>query len=216
MDEFVITALDAARPKGWFDLTVEGKPPFLVDSETIYKNSLRVGGVVTESMLGKIRYESDLAWLKYKGTQILSRRMVSERELRRKLTEEKRPVNIREEVITQFKNYGFLDDTKFAASFVRTQIAHGPKSKMFLKQKLREKGIQDDIALQAIEAEFGGFDEISAVKGMAAKKYQTVKYLPPQKAKNRVINFLRSRGFPWDIIRQAIDDLIPPNQGEQS
>jgi regulatory protein len=216
VNDFVITALDAARPKGWFDLTVEGKPPFLVDSETIFKNSLRVGGVVTESMLGKIRYESDLAWLKYKGTQILSRRMVSERELRRKLTEEKRPANIREEVITQLKHYGFLDDLKFAASFVRTQIAHGPKSKMFLKQKLREKGIQDEIALQAIEAEFGGIDEVDAVKAIAAKKYNTVKYLPAQKAKSRVINFLRSRGFPWDIIRQAIDDLIPPDQGEQS
>jgi regulatory protein len=139
---------------------------------------------------------------------ILSRRMVSERDLRRKLTEERRPKAAREDVIYQLKRYGMIDDAKYAANFVRTQLSHGPKSRLYLKSKLREKGVRDEYSDPAIEAEFSNFDEVSAVKAMAEKKYKTVKYLPPQRAKVRVINFLRGRGFKWETIRKATSDLF--------
>jgi regulatory protein len=139
---------------------------------------------------------------------ILARHMVSERDLRRKLTEEGRPRAAREDVIYQFKRYGLIDDAKYAANFVRTQMARGSKSRLYLKSKLREKGVRDEYSDQAIEAEFSGFDEVSAVKTIAEKKYKTVKHLPPQKARLRVINFLRGRGFNWETIRKATSDIF--------
>jgi regulatory protein len=209
VNNFVITGLESAKPKGWFDLVVEGKPPFLVDSETIFRHSLKVGDEISEQSLAKIRTEADVAWLKAKGMAILSLRMLSERDMRQKLTEEGRPKPVREDVIFQLKRYGLIDDVKYAGNFVHTQIARGPKSKLYLKAKLREKGIADEIANQAIEAEFAGIDETAAVRAIAEKKYKSVKYLPAQKARVRVINFLRGRGFSWETIRKAITDLIP-------
>jgi regulatory protein len=209
VNSYVILSLEATKPKGWFELSVEGKPPFLVDSESVFRHSLKAGDELTEEKVRKVQTEADLAWLKSKAMAILSRRMISERDLRRKLTEESRPTAARDDVIFQLKRYGFVDDAKFAASFIRTQLTHGPKSKLYLKNKLHEKGINDEISNQAIEAEFGSIDEVAAVKKMAEKKYRTVKTLPPQKARLRVINFLRSRGFSWEIIRKAIADIIP-------
>ena len=143
--------------------------------------------------------------------------MISERDLRRKLTEEGRPKAARDDVIFQLRRYGLIDDAQYASNFVRTQLAHGPKSKLYLKSKLREKGISDENSEKAIEAQFSGIDEVGAVRAMAEKKYKTVKHLPPQKAKLRVINFLRGRGFTWDIIRKAISDLFqPPDTSELS
>jgi regulatory protein len=211
VNNFVITGLESAKPKGWFNLVVEGKPPFLVDSETSFRHSLKVGDEFSEQLLDKIKTEADIAWLKAKGMAILSRRMISERDMRQKLTEEGRPKPVREEVIFQLKRYGLIDDAKYAGNFVRTQIARGPKSKLYLKVKLREKGITDEIANEAIEAEFAGIDETASVRAMAEKKYKTMKYLPAQKARVRVINFLRGRGFSWETIRKAIEDLIPDN-----
>lgn len=208
MPDYVITSLDEARPKGWFELSIEGKPPFLIDAETIFRHSLRAGEIVDETKLLKIKDEADVSWLKYKATKILASRMISERDLRRKLSEEKRPNSAREDVIAQLKHYGMLDDLKYATSLIRTQMAFGPKSKLFLKKKLREKGVDDQTAESAITGEFEGFDEVSAVREIARKKYKTVKYLPAEKAKGRVINFLRSRGFQWDIIKKAIDGLF--------
>jgi len=204
----VITGLESAKPKGWFELQVEGKPPFLVDSETIYKHSLKKGNELSEDYYTKIRGEADIAWLKNKAMQILARQMISERDLRRKLTDEGRAAWVRDEVITQLKRYNFIDDAKYAASFVRTQLARGPRSRIYLIQKLREKGISEEFAKPAIEAEYAGFDEAGAVKELAIKKYKTVKHLPVQKAKSRVVNFLRSRGFPWNAISSAIKDIF--------
>ncbi len=191
--------------------SAERKPPVLVDGEIILRHSLKVGDEISEQLFRRIRTEADIAWLKSKATAILARRMISERDLRRKLTEEGRPKAARDDVIYQLKRYGLIDDAQFAASFVRTQLTHGPKSKLYLKSKLREKGINDENSQKAIEAQFSEIDEVGAVRVMAEKKYKTVRHLPPQKAKLRVINFLRGRGFNWDIIRKAISDLFQPN-----
>jgi regulatory protein len=209
VNSILIASLESTKPKGWFELVIEGKPPFLVDGETVFRHSLRVEAEISEQLYQRIKTEADIAWLKAKAMAVLSRRMVSERDLRRKLTEEGRPGAARDDVIHQLKHYGFVDDAKYASSFVRTQLARGPKSKLYLKSKLREKGIGDEFSDKAIEAEFAGFDEVAAVKAMAKKKYKSVKHFPAQKARLKVINFLRSRGFSWEIIRKAISDIIP-------
>lgn len=218
MNGYIITGLESTRPKGWFELVVEGKPPFLVDSETVFRHSLKVGDELSEQLLRRVMTEADIAWLKAKAMAILSRHMVSEREMRRKLTEEGRPKDAREDVIYTLKRLELIDDAKYAANFIRTQLARGPKSRLYLKSKLREKGIRDEYSDPAIETEFANVDEVSAVRAIAEKKYKTVKYMPAQKAKLRVINFLRSRGFNWETIRQATDGLfydhtnLPPEE----
>jgi len=212
--DYLITSLNQARPKGWFELVVEGRPPFFIDAEAILRHSLRTGDTISEAKFRKIREEGDIAWLKYRAMQILSRRMISERDLRRKLSEERRPKDIREAVISQLKGYGFLDDMQFATSFVHTQMAHGPKSRPYLKKKLFEKGIYDPLATEAISRQLEGFDEKAAVKAIAEKKYKTVKHLPPQKAKLRVVNFLKSRGFSWGAIRDAIAEIFEDRGSE--
>jgi regulatory protein len=210
-----ITGLEPVKPGGWFELRVEGKPPFLVDGEIIYKNALRVGGSITNSEWEAVRSESDLAWLKYKGTRILSHRVISERDLRRKLTEERRPSAAREQAIAHFKEYGLLNDAQFASDFVRAQMARGAKSRLYLRKKLREKGIAEEVVAGAIEEELREFDEVGAVRKMAVKKYKTVKHLSPVKARNRIIAFLRGRGFAWDTIRKAIEGLFAQDEEEE-
>ena len=215
MTEFVIAGIEPAKPKGWFELIVDTKPPLLVDGETVYKHALRQGMTLSDELWRKMKFEADSAWLKYKGTQILSRRTISERDLRRKLSDEQRPKDVREEVISQLKKYGLLDDTQFASNFVRAQMARGGKSRLYLRKMLREKGISDEIAQNAIEKELEGFDEVAAVRKIAQKKFKTVKHLPPATAKNRVVNFLRSRGYRWDTIKKAIEGMFLDVEGPE-
>ncbi len=208
MSDYVIASLNEAKPKGWFELVIMGRPPLFIDAETVVRNSLRAGAIVTESQLRNVREEGDIAWLKHRGMQALSRRMISERDLLRKLSEERRQKAIRERVIAQLKEYGLLDDMQYATTFVRSQMARGPKSRLYLKKKLFEKGIYDPLATAAIDKQLEDFDEKAAVKAIAEKKYKTVRHLPPKQAKLRVVNFLKSRGFPWSAIKDAIDGIF--------
>jgi len=183
------------RGKGWFELRIKGKPPFFIDEETVYKNGLRAGDVISDARLQRVKQQADLAWLKHRGMQILSRRMISERDLGRKLSAERKSPAIIDEAMAQLKGYGFFDDSRFAAAFVRSQMARGVKSRLYLKQKLWEKGIDKEIADRVIETELEGFDEEAAVMELAKKKFRSLKRLPTDKARNRLISFLRGKGL---------------------
>lgn len=209
MAEFVVAGIvPVKRKKGWFELDTKGRPPFLIDEETIVKNGLLVGELISEAKWKRIKDEADFAWLKYRGTQILSRRMISERDLRRKLSAERKSPALLDEAMTLLKRYGFYDDSIYAAAIVRSQMARGVKSKLFLKKKLWEKGIGEEIAKQVMAAELSEFDETSAVTELTRKKYRSLKNLPSDKARSRLINFLRGKGFSWDVIKKAVDETM--------
>ncbi|MEE9552695.1 MAG: RecX family transcriptional regulator [candidate division Zixibacteria bacterium] len=209
MAELIIAGIaPVKRKKGWFELDTRSKPPFLIDEETVIKSGLVVGGVISEAKWKRIKDEADLAWLKYRGMQVLSRRMISERDLRRKLSVEQKSPALLDQAMALMKRYGFYDDSKYAAAFVRSQMARGVKSKLYLKKKLWEKGIGEEFAKQAMASEIAEFDEISAVTALAGKKYRSLKNLPPDKARSRLINFLRGKGFVWDVIKEAADKAI--------
>ena len=216
MAELQITGIEPVkRKKGWFELVTRGRPPFLIDEETIYKNGLKAGDIISDPKWKKIKSESDLAWLKYKGMQILSRRMLSERDLRRKLSAERKPPATTDEALADLKRYGFYDDARYAAAFVRSQMARGVKSRLYLKKKLWEKGISEAIAGEILASELAEFDELSAVMELAEKKYGALRGLPKDRARSRLINFLRGKGFSWDVIREAVD-RVASDESEES
>ena len=205
MAELLIAGIEPVkRKKGWFELRIKGKPPFLIDEETIHKNSLRVGDIISDARSQRINQHADLAWLKHRGMQILSRRMISERDLTRKLSAERKSPAIRDEAMAQLKRYGFFDDSRYAVALIRSQMARGVKSRLYLKQKLWEKGIDKEMAALAIESELEGFDEQDAVMELAKKKLRSLKRLPIDKARNRLISFLKGKGFSWDTINSAV------------
>jgi len=213
--ELMITGLEPVkRKKGWFELTVKGKPPFFIDEETVYKNGLKIGDIVSDAGYKKIKENSDRAWIKYRALQILSRRMISERDLRRKLSAERRSSALRDEVLTQLRQYGYIDDLKYACAYIRSQISHGGKSRLYLKKKLFEKGIKADISEAALDSELAGYDENTVVLELARKKLKSIKGETPLKTKQKLAAFLRGRGFGWGAINNAASKLM--NNGEES
>ncbi len=214
-ENLIVEIEPAKRKKGWFELRIRGKPPFLVDEETIFRNGLKADDIISDSRLRRVKEEADLAWLKYRGMQILSRRMLSERDLRRKLSSERKSAELRDKAMSKLKEYGFYDDSIYAAAYIRSQMARGIKSRLYLKKKLWEKGISREISESAIEKELGGIDEASAVRDLASRKLKRLSSLPQEKAKSRLVNFLRSRGFSWDLIRNAVDEAMG-QEGENS
>lgn len=215
MAELIIAGIEPVkRKKGWFELSVKSRPPFLIDEETLYKSRVKAGEIISDSRWKQLKNEADLAWLKYRGMQILSRRMLSERDLRRKLAAERRPRSVVDEAMSNLRRFGFYDDSLYAAAFVRSQMARGVKSKLYLRKKLWEKGINEAVAARVLEKELSEFDERSAVAELAAKKYRALRDLPPDKARLRLINFLRGRGFSWDVIRGAVDSAMGSGESE--
>ena len=109
--------------------------------------------------------------------------------------------SIIEDVIEKLKQYDYINDEKYAEEFISSRIKNKPKGKQVLLYELISKGIDKDIASQAIDRT--SLDEYSLMKESFYKKYKTntLNYDDSKK-----ISFLQRNGFSWDLIEQFIKE----------
>lgn len=103
--------------------------------------------------------------------------------------------------IEKLCSYGYLSDDDFAESFVLQN--KGGNGKLLLKQKLRQKGIDEKCADRAINEHFEDESE-SALR--VAEKYMRNKERTYE-GFGKCYRYLLSKGFSYDSASAAIDAL---------
>lgn len=110
-------------------------------------------------------------------------------------------------ILDEFSEKGYLDDRKFAHDFGRYLVEYRGLSRFALKAELRKKGVADEDAAPAIEKLFSadGYDEYELALKLARKKAKCLTGLADRnKAKRRLTDYLRRRGFSFEIIRRVL------------
>ncbi len=210
-----ITSIEKAKskrgPKGfgvWYELLFDSGLSFLVNDELILKYLMKKGNDFTNNKIKAIRLEAEYQFLKKKAINILARRRYSEKELRRKLESDKKYAPHIDRVIDDFKKLGLIDDLQFAAGVIHRLLVSGARSKRYIRQKLYQKGVPREISEKAIDNELADYDEYRAALKLARKKYKMVRHQPQLKTKKRIADFLRGRGFEWDVINHVLTELL--------
>jgi regulatory protein len=75
-----------------------------------------------------------------------------------------------------------------------------------IKMELKQKGIAVDI-IQSFE-ETTDKDDIKSAFALAEKRAQRLKDEPLQKKKDKLFRFLSSKGFDYDVIKEAVDKIL--------
>ncbi len=109
----------------------------------------------------------DFSAVKNKALWLLSRQDYSVKCMREKLLDKGATTSDADKVIEYLINLSYLDDERFARSYVRT---HSNNSRMSLRQKLYHKGIDSDLAESAIADSYTG-DSESLIENLARKKH---------------------------------------------
>ena len=107
------------------------------------------------------------------------------------------------EVINRITELGLVDDTAYAAEFVRTRLATKPVSKL----RLREQLMQHETDPAAIDAALSGVpDEDDAAHALEiARKYaRQMAALDPEERAQRIKTRLITRGYRYDDADAAI------------
>lgn len=125
----------------------------------------------------------------------LSARTRSIEEIRNNLYKKKFNADIITETILLLEEQGLVNDSKFAFEFVSTREKIRPKSKFALKYELKKKGISDEI----IEKAICNIDEYQSALAAIGPKVSTWLKLDKQQIKAKIMNFLKNRGFNWEI-----------------
>lgn len=128
-----------------------------------------------------------------------------EQELRFKLSREEYSEDIIDRVIKYVIHYGYLNDERFAAAFVKSR--KNKKSKLMIKNELQQKGISKDIIQTVLEAEYDTEDtedaEIIAIRKAISKKTRDPQSLSVEE-KQKLIASLYRKGFDLSKIKQNI------------
>ena len=134
----------------------------------------------------------------------------SQKELRDYFSRKEVPAEAAEAVLDDFIKAGYIDDRRFAVIYARGLIERRGLSRYALMMELKRKGVSEGDIEEALEGLFGedGYDEDGIALAIARKKADSMRNLPPDKAKRRLTDYLRRRGFSFEAVRKAMNGII--------
>ena len=178
--------------------------------DIFYKSGLRKNDEISDDRFSSLIKENRLFHIKQRAFRYLGRRQHSTSELRIKLKQKGYETELINDVLDDLKQKNYLDDTKFANMFVEEKI----KLKLWGEQKLRseliKKGIKTEIISDVLRNIISDEDKLNNAMTVAEKKYDTLRNRNVENdvIKSKLIAFLKSRGYNYDVIKEVCDELI--------
>jgi regulatory protein len=136
-----------------------------------------------------------------KAYRLLAVRARSEKELRDALARAKFDTAIIAAAVADCKQQRFIDDANFARQFIQSRLRNRPMGRQRLAIELRQKGVDAEIINTALDEFFSEQTQITLADQLAEKQRKRLANLPPPKARQRLADFLRRRGFDWETIQ---------------
>lgn len=138
--------------------------------------------------------------------RLLAKQEYSTHELREKLAK-KFPDQTEaiEEVLIVLKERDWLSDERFCESFIHDQLLTTKPGPLKIMQKLASKGVSRDFAQEQVALHYPEEKQLEIVQELAEKKRSEIvrrgKLSNDFKIRQKVIIFLVSRGFSFDIAK---------------
>jgi len=108
-------------------------------------------------------------------------------------------------VVERLTEVSLIDDTHYAQRIAEMQAAKAV-GVYAVRRKLRAKHFDEDAVEAAMES-FDDAQQAAACKAAAAKLWRKYAQLPPREGKAKLSQALARRGFSWDAISAAADEL---------
>ncbi len=119
-----------------------------------------------------------------------------------------------DEVIEKLKEYGYLDDEKFAADLAMSRLRQRPQGKRRLMQALSQKKLSRENVESAIDSVFEAIPESGLIE-KAMAKWVDLKGTPETRTEEKKLyDHLMRRGFDHGLIRTALVNLSSRDRTE--
>ncbi len=198
-----ITAIKVQkRKKDRVNIYLDGEYAFSL--KMIVAASLKRGDYLSDEEIKELQMQDCFQKAYDRSLNYLSYRPRSSAEVRRYLKDKGLPLQISEEVLQRLSAAGLLDDQAFASYWVENRETFKPRGRHLLRQELRQKGVDDELIAEALSE----VDEGESAYQAALKQASKYAYLDDRVFRQRMHNFLRRRGFTYEVIRETISRLL--------
>lgn len=201
----IVTAIEQQKhQKERYSVFIDGEFAFGLIMQDILYFKLKEGQEISETTYHFIM--ENLVYIKAQDTALhyISYKMRTEQEVRKKLLEKEYADEVIERVIEFLKKYNYVNDLNYAQSYVKQSARLKPKGKIALKMELRMRGIKDMIISEVLEEI--QLNELDAAMQLIEKKGGT-EALSDEKKKRKIVSFLQRRGYSYDIIKEAMNNM---------
>lgn len=109
-------------------------------------------------------------------------------------------------LIGELMQFNFLNEERYARSFARGKFRMKKWGRMKIRMELKKR----DIHAKCIDFAFEEIDDkayFETLKEVLQKKNQLEKETEPYKRKAKLTRYLVSRGYEYDLIRDALEKL---------
>lgn len=168
--------------------------------ETVMKNRLKTGSVVTAEELSRMQLESEKATALDKALSHISATMKTEYEIRAFLKRKGYLQDVSDYVVEKMKGYGFLDDELYAQRYCES--VSKKKGGRLIALELRRKGVGEEAVQNAVSAIA---DEEESAKRVL-EKYLRGK-VPDRNVLQKAYRYLLSKGYDYDTAHTAMERL---------
>jgi regulatory protein len=185
---------------------------FGIGIDAAASQQLEVGLELTPERVAEIKIADEIGRATESALGLLAHRPRSVREITDRLRRKGYEQVTIDRAIEKLEGWGYIDDTEFARFWVENRASHKPRGHRLLEQELRQKGVDRELVKEVIaEAEI---DEGTAALDLARAKLPSYKHDDPQTARRKLVGYLQRRGFDYDVIKPAIDQVIGEDETE--
>jgi regulatory protein len=146
-----------------------------------------------------------------RAMKLLAARPRSIEELREKLLRGRSPNKaVVEVVIQRLREYGYLDDERFASGYAASKVRQRPIGRQRLQHDLALKRVDRSVAKKVLDSVFAETSEQDLI-ALAIEKRIRVRGRPKNRTEAKsLFDHLMRQGFPYDLALASITPLLEP------
>ena len=189
---------------------IEGEYTMMLDAEIVFNKGLRSGIEVNRDEIFELQHQCDLRRTRERALYLLGYKSHTRKELFDKLTKTSNE-ELAAEVTERMEELGLINDADYAERYSRQLANSKGYGVVRIKQELNKKGIDRELAEEALEQLAQTIDVDEKLKNVIHKKY--MRYLGDKKGIDKTINALIRLGYRFDDIKRVLrqcseDDYI--------
>jgi regulatory protein len=208
-----VTALrPSKRDPDRIAVDLDGSFAFALPATLVADERIDVGATLDGDRVNSLLAADQASRATEAALVFLSYRPRSEKEVRDRLRRGGFEQDAIEHAIARLHEWRYLDDADFARRWVENRTAHRPRGRRLLQQELRHKGIDVEIAREAIDD--ADLEETGAAEALARRRLPAYAGDEPAAIRRRLGAYLARRGYGYDVIRVALDRALGEAEDE--
>jgi regulatory protein len=139
-----------------------------------------------------------------RAVKLLTSKNRSVAELRERLSERCSSKDIVETVIERLREYGYLDDARFALGYASLKVRQQPVGRRRLEQSLAMKKVDRSVADEALDQVFAETPEDELIDRAIEKRIRLRGRPKTREEAKKLFDHLLRQGFPFELVSDKV------------